>query len=81
MSLTSLLKVIDCLHTSADYLLFGQQTPPLNYTAHDYQPSYQIDTQETYQEIITLLQHCTPQQLVLINKLLKILVPHLSKDH
>jgi transcriptional regulator with XRE-family HTH domain len=78
MSLNALVKIANCLHISLDYLIFGLKTPPAYYT-HDVHNPYKIDTTNNYEEIIVLLNKCSPNELKLISKLLKIILPYLKK--
>lgn len=79
MSLKTLLKITNCLHLSLDYLILGRpQSPP--YVAQDDLATYRTNPTPPYQEIITLLNNCSPSELELINKLLKTLLPYLKKS-
>ena len=79
MSLNALVKITNCLHTSLDYLIFGLKAPQAYYTRDDHH-HYKINTLNNYKEIITLLNSCSPDELKLINKLLKTLLPYLKNN-
>jgi transcriptional regulator with XRE-family HTH domain len=76
MSLNVLVKIANCLHISLDYLIFGQRTPPAYYT-HDAHSLYKTKETNEYEETKTLLHKCSPQELKLVNKLLKTILPYL----
>ncbi|MGI6587382.1 MAG: helix-turn-helix domain-containing protein [Peptococcia bacterium] len=78
MSLNALVKIAHCLHISLDYLIFGLNTPQAYY-ARDVHNIYKVDTTDNYEEIIVLLNKCSPHELKLINKLLKTILPYFKK--
>lgn len=76
MSLTTLVKVVNCLHVSLDYLIFG--TPLYNDCyAHDAHCVYDNSNDA---EINCLLEKCSPKELGLIKKLIKTILPYLRKN-
>ncbi len=89
MSLGVLAKIANCLHLSLDYLVFGKVMPhptsPTNpnndsYTNENaiyYEDTQGNDTVINISELDALLNHCSPEELVLIEKLIKVILPYL----
>lgn len=77
MSLGVLVKIAVCLHLSLDFLIFGQKNN-LAYYAHDNQGDYLASDPDTLKEIQLLLNKCSSHELLLIEKLLKTLLPYLN---
>ena len=77
MSLGVLVKIAGCLHLSLDFLIFGEKNN-LAYYAHDNQGDYLASDPDTLKEIQLLLNKCSSHELLLIEKLLKTLLPYLN---
>lgn len=89
MSLGVLAKIANCLHLSLDYLVFGKLMPqpasPTNpnkdsYTnenATSYEDNQENSTVTDTSELNELLNRCSPEELVLIEKLIKVILPYL----
>jgi len=76
MSLPVLLKIAECLHVSLDYLVLGSS---------QYNDCYIYDGSKPYgfesvndREIYELLEKCSPKELKLIKKLIKIIIPYIK---
>lgn len=67
MSLPVLVKIVNSLHISLDYLIFGK-------TSDDVCDSNK-DT-----EINNLLNKCSPKELDIVKKLIRTILPYLSKN-
>jgi transcriptional regulator with XRE-family HTH domain len=67
MSLPVLVKIVNCLHVSLDYLIFGKAAN----NAYD-------SNKDT--EINNLLNKCSPKELDIIKKLIKTILPYLCKN-
>lgn len=76
MSLPVLIKIAKCLHISLDHLILG--TPEHNGCyVYDSANSYNIEnTKDT--EIYELIEKCSPRELQLIKKLIKIIIPYIK---
>lgn len=76
MSLQVLIKIATSLHVSLDNLILGKN----NYCdscVNDISESYDNTYNKTWNEIQSLLKKCSPQELALVNKLLKTILPFL----
>ena len=74
MSLPVLVKIASCLHISLDYLIFGKLTKHilvLNENHGDYTPAIIVELNE-------LLNKCSPPELELIKKLIKVILPYVN---
>lgn len=78
MSLSVLVKIINCLHISLDYLILGQRAPQAYYT-HDVRDVYKTEGTNEYEEINILLNKCSPEELKLVKKILQTILPYLRK--
>lgn len=77
MSLNVLVKIAKCLHVSLDYLIFGHTTQQI-YAAQEVPDPYKTEVKNDYEEIICLLNKCSKNELKIINKLLKTLLPYIN---
>jgi len=74
MSLPVLVKIASCLHISLDYLIFGKTHKTysvLNENHGDYTPAI-------IEELNELLNKCSPPELELIKKLIKVILPYVN---
>lgn len=90
MSLLVTVKICDCLRISLDYLVMGKTNYNSIYaapqdegvikhmTGEDLEDADRYDTAENT-EIKMLLDKCSPQELELINKLIKTILPYLKR--
>ncbi len=78
MSLPVLVKITNCLHMSLDYLIFGKNPNNSSYI-HDGPNIYETYENTKDKEIIYLLQECSPKELELIKKLIRTILPYVSK--
>ncbi|MBA1336308.1 MAG: Transcriptional regulator, Xre family [Firmicutes bacterium] len=76
MSLTALVKVVNCLHVSLDYLIFGKPLYNDCY-AHDAHDAYDSNNDT---DINSLLKKCSPKELELFKKLIKTILPYLCEN-
>ena len=76
MSLPVLVKISNCLHISLDFVVFGQdQANSIN------DPSIKYDiSNDKLKEINNLLEKCSLNELELFNKLIRTVIPHLTKN-
>jgi len=79
MSLPVLVKVTSSLHISLDYLIWGKITHDVYYV-HDARNTYDISNGSKDKEINELLNKCTLKELKLITKLIKTILPYISKN-
>jgi transcriptional regulator with XRE-family HTH domain len=77
MSLPVLVKIANCLHISLDFLIFDI-TNHHAYFAHDAQNSYHTSDTIKDPEINALLNKCSLQELGLIKKIIKTILPYLN---
>lgn len=77
MSLPVLVKVARCTHVSLDYLVFGMISHGADYICDAQQGDYEAS--ETGSEIIMLMQKCSQQELVLVKKLFKTILPYIQE--
>lgn len=76
MSLQVLIKIAACLHISLDSLVLGKNTCYHSYVNDD-SKNYDRTSNKTWNEIQALLNKCSPQELVLVKKLLETILPYL----
>jgi len=76
MSLTALVNIANCLHTSLDFLIFGKDSGDVCYV-HENSGVYNTLYLEELTEIHTLLNKCTPKELELFRKLIKTVLPYI----
>ncbi|SHE69042.1 DNA-binding transcriptional regulator, XRE-family HTH domain [Caldanaerobius fijiensis DSM 17918] len=77
MSLSVMVKIANCLHVSLDYLIFGK-TPFESYYAHDAHGVYDACGGNKDPEINSLLNKCSPKELELIKKIIKVILPYIQ---
>lgn len=77
MSLPVLINVANCLHVSLDYLIFGK-SPNNEYYVHDSVSNYSTLNSSKNAEINSLLERCSPKELDLIIKFIKVILPYLG---
>lgn len=89
MSLPVLSKIARCLHTSLDYLIFGKTATESCYICEEndiYETGNgdkNIDKNvisKTIKEINLLLNKCSLQELVLIKKIIKTIIPYTGTE-
>lgn len=78
MSLRVLFKIARCLHVSLDYLIFGK-TVHDTYQVQDARNTYKAVEDNKYKEINILLDKCSPEELELVKKLIKTILPYTGK--
>lgn len=76
MSLPVLVKIVNCLHVSLDYLIFGKTSHNASFV---HEPSNVYDPCNN-KEINSLLNKCSSKELELIKKLIKTILPYMSKN-
>lgn len=76
MSLTVLVKIVASLHVDSDYLLFGKDDHEnqLNEEKNIYITSSYSD-----KELTSLLNKCSQNELELVKKLIKTILPYINK--
>ncbi|ADG81296.1 helix-turn-helix domain-containing protein [Thermincola potens] len=79
MSLRVLFKIARCLHVSLDYLIFGK-TVHDTYQVQDARNTYKAVEDNKYKEINILLDKCSPEELELVKKLIKTILPYTGKN-
>ncbi|KNZ68633.1 transcriptional regulator, XRE family [Thermincola ferriacetica] len=79
MSLRVLFKIAKCLHVSLDYLIFGK-TVHDTYQVQDARNTYKAVEDNKYKEINILLDKCSPEELELVKKLIKTILPYTGKN-
>jgi len=78
MSLPVMVKVSECLHVSLDYLIFGKIAQDVY--VYDAPDIYGNSDRNTDREIQLLLDKCSPKELQLVKKLIKTILPYVSKS-
>ncbi|NLO82999.1 MAG: helix-turn-helix transcriptional regulator [Clostridiales bacterium] len=76
MSLPVLVKIVNCLHVSLDYLIFGKTLkayPAVNENHDDYM-------NVNMEELSDLLKKCSPPELTLIKRLIKAVLPYIDTE-
>ena len=73
-----LLKICECLHLSLDYLILGGTKYPVN-EIQDRKDSYETKETTGREELYGLLYSCTDEEVSLIKKLVKTLLPYIRK--
>lgn len=76
MSLPVLVNVARCIHVSLDYLVFGKPTQGGDYIFDAGSGEY--DASESSSEIFELIGKCSPQELALVKKLFKTILPYIQ---
>jgi len=77
MSLPTLVNIVICLHVSLDYLVFGNVKYCNNSIDH-YSMVYETNDR-SLDEMYMLLKKCTPNEIELFLKLIKTIIPYMSK--
>jgi transcriptional regulator with XRE-family HTH domain len=77
-SLMVLLKICECLHLSLDYLILGGTKYPVN-EIQNRKDSYETKETTGREELYRLLYSCTDEEVSLIKKLVKTLLPYIRK--
>lgn len=77
MSLPVLVALASCLHVSLDYLVLGKKVVGDNYVK-DAPGSYTAGDVEN-QELSELLARCSPREIELIGKIVKVIIPYSGK--
>lgn len=78
MSLPVLVNIARCLHLSLDYLVLGKKADADR--LYETGSSYQAGDSSKDREILSLLDKCSPKELVLIKKLIKTVLPYLENE-
>lgn len=77
MSLPVLVNVTNCLHMSLDYLIFAKT--PYNYSNVQEAPNvYAACEYNKDNEILDLLNECSPKEQELIKKLIRTILPYIN---
>jgi transcriptional regulator with XRE-family HTH domain len=79
MSLPVLVKVVNCLHVPLDYLIFGKASDSFYYF-HEADNVYDTCGSDKDKELDSLLNKCSPKELELVKKLIKTILPYMSKN-
>lgn len=74
MSLPVLVRIASCLHVSLDYLILGTH-PQASAVIRE-----SADKPYAASEVLELLDRCTPEELTLMAKIVRILLPYLRRD-
>lgn len=78
MSLSVLVNIVNCLHVSIDYLILGKATENIDYFNETcnfcYNCNFVKDT-----ELFELINKCSSNELEIIKKLIKTLLPYLKQ--
>lgn len=74
MSLPVLVEISNCLHVSLDYIIFGKSADDICYVKENVH-----DTYRPYTDIGDILKKCSSEELELILKLIKTILPYLRK--
>lgn len=77
MSLGVLVKIASCLHISLDYLVLGKKMPPNDLIADAGENNYVASEQHNRRDLNILLSRCSAQELNLIEKLIKTVLPYM----
>ena len=77
MSLPVLVNIANCLHISIDYLVWGK-THNKSYFVNDSNKSY-TSFAEKQSEITSLLTRCSPKELDLIKRIIKTILPYITR--
>ncbi|RJX24743.1 MAG: XRE family transcriptional regulator [Dethiobacter sp.] len=78
MSLPVLVKIVNCLHVSLDYLIFGETAH--NVYVHDAHNIYDTCGSNKDRDVKSLLNKCSPKELELVKKLIRTILPYLGKN-
>lgn len=78
MSLETAIKISQAFNLSIDYIIKGETKSPSNSIAESYE-NYLGTNEEEIKELLNILSNATPNQIVLIKDLCKILIPHIKK--
>ncbi|MDS1029260.1 helix-turn-helix domain-containing protein [Bacillota bacterium LX-D] len=79
MSLPVLVKVTNCLHVSLDYLVFGQVHQYVDFV-NELHSTYTVCKSSKDEQINSLLSKCSTQELELVKKLVRTILPYMRKD-
>lgn len=79
MSLPVLVKVANCLHVSLDYLIWGKITSN-SYYIYDAGNTYGTFDSSKDTELNELVNKCSPKEIELVKKLIKTILPYMSKN-
>lgn len=79
MSLPVLVKAVNCLHVPSDYLIFGK-VPDGTCYIHEANSAYDICGENKDKELNSLLNKCSPEELELVKKLIKTILPYTGKN-
>jgi len=77
MSLPVLVNITNCLHVSLDYLIFGKIN---NNTTYINDSGKVYESHKCYEdmELSYLLNKCSPDELILVKKIIKIVLPYVK---
>lgn len=75
MSLPVLVKIGKLLRVSLDYLIFGKAEQ--NFYLYEVHEIYDTSVRKMDREIKSLLDRCSPKELELFSKLIKIILPYI----
>lgn len=78
MSLPVFVRIANCLHVSLDYLIFGRMDEQ-HAGIHDAPAAYNAGNIMQDREINTLLSKCSPRELALVKKLIRLILPYVGK--
>ncbi len=81
MSLNTLLKISKCLNISLDYLVTGRHNNKLNFVIKDNEKfdylENNISNKEIIKNLLSLFNRCSQKQLLIIQDLIKVILPHI----
>lgn len=77
MSLSVLAKIVNCLHVSIDYLIWGKTTNRLDYVSETCNFCYTCNFIKD-NELYDLINKCSPKELELVKKLIKTILPYMN---
>lgn len=77
MSLPVLVNIANCLHVSLDYLVFGNKPQKGLCIYENNNTGYKADYINEHKEIYQLLNKCSPKELELFKKLIKLILPYI----
>jgi len=79
MSLGVLVKISRCLHISLDYLVLGKNVPKNELIADSLDDNYAANEHYIHSDLSNLLSKCSLQELDLIEKLIKTILPYIRQ--
>lgn len=78
MSLPAMVNIARCLHLSLDYLIFGKTAT--GDRLQEAGSTYEAGENKKDCELLSLLDKCSPKELAVIEKIIKIILPYIEKE-